>query len=136
MDELAKTCLIITMNLRGTKTTGTSGLCFGVFNCVFICLLGYPPADDKLRDYLMAVASKNEAFDQAATFFEALFRHTLKTLQRDYKGLDYTEVAMEFRKRMTQGQTMKSHNQYHREFYDEVIRVASQLKRGPQVCHI
>ena len=136
MDELAKTHFVITMNLRGMNTTGTSGPCLGVLNCIFIFLSGYPPADDALRDYLTTVASKNEAFDRADMFFEALFQHTLRTLQQEYEGLNYSEVASEFRKRMTQGQTMKSHNQYHKSFYNEVICKASQLKRGPQVRHI
>jgi hypothetical protein len=109
---------------------------FGVLNCIFIFLLGYPPADNTLRDYLTTVASKNEAFDHADTFFEALFQHTLQTLQQDYTGLSYSKVASEFRKQMTQGQTMKSHNQYHIQFYDEVIREASRLRRGPQVCYL
>ncbi|EDQ98420.1 uncharacterized protein LACBIDRAFT_335978 [Laccaria bicolor S238N-H82] len=113
-DELAKTCFVITMNLRGTHTTG------------------YPPADGALRDYLTSVTSKNEAFDRADKFFEALFTHTLETLkQEEYEGCDYSNVASKFRKRMTEGQTMQSHNQYHKHFYEEVLYKASQLKRAP-----
>ncbi|EDR02266.1 uncharacterized protein LACBIDRAFT_295447 [Laccaria bicolor S238N-H82] len=113
-DELAKTCFVITMNLRGMHTTG------------------YPPADGALRDYLTSVSSKNEAFDRADKFFEALFTHTLETLkQEEYEGCDYSNVASKFRKRMTEGQTMQSHNQYHKQFYQEVIYKASQLKRDP-----
>ncbi|EDR09448.1 uncharacterized protein LACBIDRAFT_326238 [Laccaria bicolor S238N-H82] len=116
VDELAKTSVVITMNLRGTKTTGC------------------PCADDQVRDYLTMVASKNEAFDCADTFFEALFHHTFQTLQRGCQGLDYSQVANEFRKCMSEGQMMKLHNQYHTKFFDEVVREASRIriKRGRQ----
>jgi len=37
------------------------------------------------------------------------------------------EVAREFRIRMTQGQTMKEHNEFRRQFYQEVVEIAKKL---------
>jgi hypothetical protein len=36
------------------------------------------------------------------------------------------EVAREFRIRMTQGQTMKEHNEFRRKFYQRVVKIAEE----------
>jgi hypothetical protein len=41
-------------------------------------------------------------------------------------------VAEEFRRQMTNGQTMKEHNMFRMEFYNNVIRIAKRSLLGPK----
>jgi hypothetical protein len=47
--------------------------------------------------------------------------------------LDDSKVAEEFRRLMTVGQTMKEHNMFRREFYNNVVRIAEEQIKAPMV---
>ncbi|KAK2459299.1 hypothetical protein APHAL10511_008684, partial [Amanita phalloides] len=108
VDELAKTHLVIPLNLRAEKFTG------------------YPPADSSVRDYLTLSVSKAVAYNRASAFLQALFEHMAVTL-RTFNESSYVEFANEFRSRMTEGQSMKGHNQFRKNFYEAIINKAEQL---------
>jgi hypothetical protein len=69
---------------------------------------------------------------------EALFEHTLEVLQGSHFGPDWSlqQVSQEFRSLMTTGQSMKGHNNFRTEFYDNVVRMAEDKLRAPNVCPI
>ena len=50
--------------------------------------------------------------------------------------LDVSEVAEEFRRLMTAGQTMKEHNAFRREFYNTVVRDAEEKMNAPMVWFV
>jgi hypothetical protein len=97
--------------------------------CTLMCLSGYPPADHSVRDYLTGVGSKDEAFNRASAFLEALFKHTAQVVSEFDQSLDYCGLTREFRKRMTKGQKMMKHNGFREEFYNRVVAMAMNLER-------
>ena len=92
---------------------------------------GYPPADHEVRDFLTKKGTEGESYRRACCFIDALFEHTDFTLKQEFdsqQGIE--EVTFTFRKRMTDGQTMKNHNEFRRQFYQQVVRIAD----GKLVC--
>ncbi|KAF8339317.1 hypothetical protein F5887DRAFT_1232790 [Amanita rubescens] len=86
---------------------------------------GYPPADHEVRDFLTMKGTEAESYRRACHFIDALFQHTNYTLENEFDPqLGIEEVACEFRMRMTEGQTMKWHNEFRRQFYQQVIQIA------------
>ena len=106
-----------------------------VFDHVLTHLLGYPPADHGVRDYLTSPGSKDVAYDRASAFLEALFKHTTSTLHALDSSLDYSGFGGEFRSCMTEGQRMKGHIQFREDFYKRVVEKAKQLE-AQRVCNI
>jgi hypothetical protein len=77
-----------------------------------------------------------QSYRRARYFIDALFQHTDQTLKKEFDSqLGMEKVAREFRIRMTQGQTMKEHNEFRRHFYQEVIGIAEKLM-AEEVCLI
>ena len=95
---------------------------------------GYPPANHAVRDFLTK-CMQAESYSHCHSFLAALFQH----MEHILKGplfdphLDISEVAEEFRRRMTTGQTMKGHDMLRREFYCNMIRIAEEPINGPMV---
>jgi hypothetical protein len=89
---------------------------------------GYPPADHIARDYLTGATSKDEAYDRASAFLEALFIQTKEVVSKFDPSYDYYGVAREFRRLMTEGQKMTKHNAFREEFYSQVYAQAKQLE--------
>ncbi|KAF8323573.1 hypothetical protein F5887DRAFT_1208074 [Amanita rubescens] len=117
VDELGKKHFSIPINLRDALSTG------------------YPPADHEVRDFLTTKDTETRSYRRACCFVDALFQHTDYTLKMEFNsqwGIE--EVAREFRIRMTAGQTMKVHNEFRREFYRQVIRIATETLRAGDVC--
>lgn len=96
---------------------------------------GYPPADHAVRDFLTKKCTQAESYHRCYSFLAALFNHMEHILKGPHfdPHLDISEVAEEFRKLMTTGQTMKEHNVFRREFYDNVIRIAEEQINAPVV---
>jgi hypothetical protein len=96
---------------------------------------GFPPADHAVRNFLTKKCSQAESYKRCYSFLAALFQHVERTLEGPLfdPHLDVSEVAEEFRKLMTLGQTMKEHNEFRREFYDKVVRIAEEKINAPMV---
>lgn len=94
---------------------------------------GFPPADGAVRDFLTTNGSERDSYDRACAFLEALFEHTAKILQNDFKNIDAAKLASEFRKRMTKGQTFEQHNSFRVAFYDDVIKSAKKKFESEKV---
>ena len=102
-----------------------------------ILRLGFPAADENVRDWLHQSKMKLEGFTRAGAFLCALFVTLLKYL-RDIDGkLAGIELPVneeqpksneaKFRLLMTAGQTFHHQGQRRREFYDEVLRIADEV---------
>ncbi|KAF8319201.1 hypothetical protein F5887DRAFT_378307 [Amanita rubescens] len=108
VDELGKKHFSIPINLRDAKFTG-----------------GYPPADHEVRDFLTKKGTEGESYRRACRFIDALFQHTDHILKKEFDPkLKIEEVACKFRMRMTEGQTMTMHNEFRRQFYQQVVQIA------------
>jgi len=96
---------------------------------------GFPPADHAVRDFLTKKCTQAESYKRCYTFLAALFQHVERILEGPLfdPHLDVSEVAEEFRKLMTAGQTMKEHNVFRRGFYDTVVRIAEEQMNAPMV---
>lgn len=134
VDELAKKCFVLPLNLRQEGSSGmlVSAWAFVVLDHTFILLSGYPPPDRHVRDYLIPASSRTATFNRASAFLEALFKHAADYIRLD-KSSNYVGFARTFRERMTEGQTMASHNKFRREFYSQVIGKAEALLQE-KVC--
>lgn len=87
---------------------------------------GYPPADLEVLDFLTTGRNENDSYHRACCFIDALFEHTDHTLQAFKSQWGIEEVVYEFRLRMTTGQTMQGHNEFRRQFYQQVVRTAEE----------
>lgn len=67
-----------------------------------------------------------KSYRRASCFIDALFRHTAKILIDLNSQSGIEEIARNFRISMTEGQTMKEHNVFRRQFYQEVIQMAKE----------
>jgi hypothetical protein len=76
-----------------------------------------------------------ESSYRSYSFLDALFQHTEVVLSSFNPNMDISKVAQEFRRLMTTGQTMKKHNQFRRNFYENVIRIAKEnFTKAQMVC--
>ncbi|KAF8332488.1 hypothetical protein F5887DRAFT_1063857 [Amanita rubescens] len=106
VDELGKEHFSIPINLRNARSTG------------------YPAADHEVRDFLTTKDTEAGSYRRACCFVDALFQHTDHTLKMEFNsqwGIE--EVAREFRIRMTEGQTMKEHNEFRSNFIDRWFKL-------------
>ena len=90
----------------------------------FIVIPGYPPADHDLRDFLTADLSRFKVYDRVCAFLEALFDNTAEIIEDEFYNVDPEDLASEFRRKMTEGQTYRSVNDFRKTFYDNVIMKA------------
>ncbi|KAH0825812.1 hypothetical protein J3R83DRAFT_8816, partial [Lanmaoa asiatica] len=107
VDELSKYELVIPMVLQGSGYTG------------------YPPGDQDVYAFLSSrCSSDKESFNRACAFLQAVFEETKSILE----GMDIGRpVAEQFRARMTDEMTGKSHGQYRVEFYRGAIQKANSV---------
>ncbi|RDB23991.1 hypothetical protein Hypma_008682 [Hypsizygus marmoreus] len=113
LDELSKTRFVIPMNLRHRDTTG------------------YPPADHKLREFLLGdMDDPNLSYNRMLCFLQSL----LETANQVAKALlgsshpdSYVALAAAFRQYMTDGQSMASAGAERIKFYDDVVTAAQEL---------
>lgn len=84
---------------------------------------GYPPADHDSRDYLTADLPQGEVYNRMCAFSQALFEHTADTI-RNFDDSECNDLAATFRRKMTEGQTYTSVNDFRKDFYAAVIRKA------------
>ena len=131
VDELAKTHFVIPMNLRDAASSGAffSFLLGSILSLNCLTALGFPPADDELRNFLTRESTRGKSYDQACAFLEALFQHTATILRQLHpQPQSVPEAAQRFRKLMTEGQNMLTgHNRYRRGFYKQVVHHAGEL---------
>ncbi|KAH8116501.1 hypothetical protein DFH11DRAFT_1215459 [Phellopilus nigrolimitatus] len=109
VDQLGRMHFILPICLRDPKTTG------------------FPPADDSIRNFLTGGDSKLQTEKHVEAFLSALFGETLQLLRDLYENdpdIDYWSMAGDFRRRMTEGQTMKHTNAFRTDFYSRVVDAA------------
>ncbi|KZT03613.1 uncharacterized protein LAESUDRAFT_328454 [Laetiporus sulphureus 93-53] len=123
VDELAKTHFLIPINLRPPES------------------IGFPAADEDMRDFLTAPPYRMETqnstvkafFARICAFLKALMFIAARRIEElDGHFDDYTDegIAAAFRGLMCNGQTMSSHNEYRNTFYREVIDEATKILKG------
>ena len=96
---------------------------------------GYPPADQEARDFLTTERTEDESYHWAYCFINALFQHINHTLNSVFDlGRGIEKVARKFRILMTAGQTLKQHNEFRRQFYQHVFRIADGKLMAQNVC--
>ncbi|KAH8116528.1 hypothetical protein DFH11DRAFT_1742176 [Phellopilus nigrolimitatus] len=111
VDQLGRTHFILPICLRDPKTTG------------------FPPADNSIRNFLTngSTCTKLQAEKHVEAFLSALFRKTLELLRNLYEDnpdMDYWQMAGDFRRRMSEGQTMNHTNKFRTNFYNRVVTAA------------
>jgi hypothetical protein len=104
---------------------------------VLTAVLGFPPPDDDVRNWLLQGKTKMEAFTRAGAFLYALFDVLLRYLQQiDAKIADMSPLSngerpesleAKFRLLMTTGQTFSCQGQPRRQFYAEVLDLADEV---------
>ncbi|EIN06049.1 hypothetical protein PUNSTDRAFT_127507 [Punctularia strigosozonata HHB-11173 SS5] len=106
-DQFAKTHFCIPMNLRIPTASG------------------FPASDDVLYTFFegMKPLSAHRMFIHNSAFLVALFQACTRTLREEPRG----EHASWFYDKMTEGQSMTSHNAFRRNFYERVVGVARKL---------
>ncbi|KAH8113152.1 hypothetical protein DFH11DRAFT_1728064 [Phellopilus nigrolimitatus] len=93
---------------------------------------GFPPGDHQIREFLTReVETKSETLKLVDVFLASLFTVALNELKDLYDpdDIDYTDLARDFRLRMTDGQTMKQTNKFRKDFYDKVVNMADKNLR-------
>jgi hypothetical protein len=101
-------------------------------------LLGFPPADHDVRDFLTSIDPNNPEMDQisfsrARHFLKALFcitERTIKELGGGDGACERENRAHQFRTYMSDGQSMASSGRQRKEFYQEVIGMAKTVRRS------
>jgi len=67
---------------------------------------------------------------RAVSFITALFQRTAEEVKKMAGALagniSLASLALEFRKRMTEGQSVKQCNSFRKEFYDDVVKRAKE----------
>ncbi|KAF8347959.1 hypothetical protein F5887DRAFT_672674 [Amanita rubescens] len=106
---------VIPINLRGFGETG------------------YPPPDEKARDYLSWRVSPEDSRVRAAAFLRAVFKEASKLITELRKPLPegtdcHDQIVDLFSKYMSEGMRWESHGDKRRSFYDKVHSGASKLE--------
>jgi hypothetical protein len=99
--------------------------------------LGFPPADEHVRDWLLQSKTKSEAFTRASAFLCALFvvlLEYLKNIDNELAGTEFYanekqpgSIEAKFRLLMTTGQTFLKQGLPRRQFYKKVLDLADQV---------
>jgi hypothetical protein len=102
-----------------------------------ILRLGFPAADENVRDWLHQSKTKLEGFTRAGAFLCALFVALFDYLRHIDDKIAGIELPVneeqpesneaKFRLLMTAGQTFSHQGQRRREFYDVVLRIADEV---------
>ncbi len=100
-------------------------VCLSIFTFVALqtCLIGFPPADHTVRDFLTADnqrISHHEAVARVRHFLVTLFTNTADVLARKSMGSTKTDRITNFRAFMSKDQSMKSTGEGRRQFYEKV----------------
>lgn len=96
------------------------------------CLIGYPPADDNVRNFLTTnETSRKEAESLVRRFLVALFKKTTKFLKEEASqpGLTKLDRIQTFRDFMTKDQLFERAGAKRVEFYNSVIARAREVRR-------
>ena len=97
------------------------------------CLLGYPPPDNKVCDFLSRIVPKenylDKSYQRALSFLHALISITTKTISDIHDTPNTPDLAEKFREYMSEGQSMSSSGPNRSGFYERVIQEAA------KVCH-
>jgi hypothetical protein len=130
LDKFSKTFFLIPINLRGDEDRGTSWSF--VFSSMVhqTCLIGFPPADKNVRNFLTGKTKDNQGLDPAAVvhhFLVALFEQVAKVLPR--MGPTVSEQITHFRDFMSKDQSMASVGNNREHFYNEVVKQAKEVRR-------
>lgn len=88
--------------------------------CIFP---GYPPADHKVWDFLAWKAQRPNHISKLAVLSMLCFS-IVPTIHWFDLQLGIEEVACKFRMHMMEGQTMKRHNEFRTQFYQQVVQIA------------
>ena len=121
-------CSVIQSSGMGKSRSVTNNTCTRIFP-------GYPPADQEVRDFLTTEHTEDELYRWACCFINALFQHIDHTLNSVFDlGWRIEKVARKFGILMMAGQTMKQHNEFRRQFYQQVVRIADGKLIAQNVC--
>jgi hypothetical protein len=136
VDEMGKTHFVIPICLRESNTSGWHLLFLSAGVALNIISPGFPPPDVEVRDFLAAskegyyIKGDLDVYNRAAGFISALFAEVtnqVKEIQKGGKGNNLQEMAAEFRRLMTEGQTIKRCNDFRVRFYQRVVENAGQV---------
>lgn len=102
---------------------------------LYFNILGFPPPDHRARDFLAQGNSRGDAYHRAHAFLQSLFEHTTRVLQdMDLQGEEPRKIALQFRFKMTEGQTFHAPNSFRKGFYDVVVGSAERYLANLKVC--
>jgi hypothetical protein len=76
---------------------------------------------------LTTKGTEGKSYRRVCCFIDALFQHINFALKGFDSQWEIEKMAREFRISMTAGQTMKEHNEFRRQFYQQVVRIAEKL---------
>ena len=127
---------------RSAARTQKTSRCF--FLKAFCDVLGYPPADHDVRNYLCAEhLDSSVVYHRACAFLTALFDEIASVLRCDHDVVakpeelspidldeDVAYLAAQFRAYMNAGTTMTAHGRFWNEFYAKVV------DRAQNVVHV
>ena len=91
-------------------------------------LLGFPPAEDDVHEFLSSVESNPEiSFSRARHILKALFCTTTTTIKD--LGASRANRIEQFRAHMSKGQSIDKTGEERRKFYKDVILMATAVCR-------
>jgi hypothetical protein len=96
-------------------------------------VLGFPPSDGDVRDWLLLSKTKMEAFDRSCAFLCATFTillHYLQKIDAELAAIGVSSdnsLAAKFRLLMTKNQTFSHQGPARRQFYADVLQLANQV---------
>ncbi len=128
LDEFSRSFFLVPINLRPANTDGMSYLLFPVMACQ-THLLGFPPPDNQVRDFLSGPA--DTAFDRACNFLLTLFGKCKEAVAK-FDCRDKAERVQEFRRFMSEGQSMRYVGGNRQMFFNDVVEQAQYLTKA--VC--
>jgi hypothetical protein len=130
VDEFSKDHFLIPINLREEVTRGASRpFCF-TFMVFYTRHLGFPPADDAVRNFLTPCDTEEmqgQFYSRACHFLLSLFKHT-KNKIISLGGNNRKDRIMRFREYMTKGQTFGRVGNDRRIFYNAVVADAQKVR--------
>jgi hypothetical protein len=94
--------------------------------------LGYPPPDEKVRDFLTPFEQPHKdmekrSYNRACNFLCSMLIHTKKKIEE--LGGESKDRIERFREFMSKGQTYHSVGDNRKKFYHEVVNQAEEVRR-------
>jgi len=122
LDQFSTKYFMIPINLRDPKAQGLSYLFDTLtFMTHQTPMIGYPPPDNTVRNFLMRGISPREEIEPILLhFFIELFLKTAETL-KSMGTTDPGKLIQEFRRHMSEGQRMESVGDDRLKFYQGVV---------------